>query len=1750
MKKLYFLIALFCCTSLLSLAQNVNLQVVVTKLERTAYVDCIACGDPDPTWKIQGTHNGLGALTYGPYCWHYADMNPTLWDIADYNIMNIVNTNATTFTLGFNDAFEKSCSNNNCTYESYNFFTCFPSVNGDSRRCQNTSLVISNFRTTAPCQWHTQNSAYCGDYRFEYAYYWSFNYAPSLVIQPAPSALLCLGTSTTLTVVAATDINGWNTGVNYQWQISASTACPGTGWTDILGATANIFTPSEIPGTRLYRCKVTSNCTPDFSSNTTISNCSVVTYNPIGSPGDLVPDIVSGICGSTVLPGSVHQLGILTPPNAGAVLGATDYAWTADGGSPLTFNGQNFTWTAPTNPGTYTINLTYIDNCPQPDAQANACVVNVGSATCDFAYVATYGQDSVYRGGPDNPYKTLEYALTQLNGRKYIRMATGVYNETNPLHLQNDLVIEGGYKVNGNIWSKNNSDSTTIIGNGLETISGDVAHRVCFISDANTNWRLQDLVIRTTDVSLTTTNGKGYSNYALLALNNSSGFEIVRCKITSGNSAKGVNGTTPGGAGGAGGAGSGGAGGAGSTQACNGSGANGSGGTVGNGGAAAGGAGSACGGGGCNIFGCNASGCNAGGGSGGGNGAPGAGYAAGVRPLTPAVASPYYIPAGQSPSGSNGFGGGGGGGGGGGDVGSCCTCGCGSGSPNGGSGGSGGGGGLPGSGGFGGGGTFGIFASGGSTGTLTTTLVTAGNFGSGGDGAAGQAGAGGQPGANGVNHGGCDGGVGGNGGAGGAGGNGGRGQDGANGLSQNIATAGGAVITGSSTGVPNTFVVGVNYQNAKACINSEIELTKSSGVWTLPGGMNFVNDMRDNPAGFPISSYNASSSPLLVYVTTPSVTYDLTINGNVYAKYISIATDNRALPTISNSSSIICLDGTDSLTATHWGTEVEYDWRIYQGTNVNSPLYQSSLPSPVINFYGFAAGLYTIRYRVRESCCGWSKPVFDTLRIMPLPVLYNVYGGGYYCPGSTGAIVNLSGSEPGVKYILLYNGNAVDSLIGTGGPLAFAAQTGIGNYTVVAVRFTGCATDMFGTASIGMYPAPQAFNVSGNDTLCIQGANLSATVTLDGSELGTNYQLIRNGIIPVGAPIPGSGLALQFTNITSIGVYTVFASNPTTGCTAAMNDSAVIDYAPPITAANVVGGGAYCFGDSGVVIGLDASEAGTVYQLLQGGVLPSATPILGTGSAINFNRVTVAGYYKVKATSAFGCESWMTDSAWVNVLTLPTITSVSASDVVCAGNSNGVITIGAVSSNGSVSYSIDSASSYSANNVFVGLPVSAYNVFVKDDSGCVARYVVNPVQVKNPITVPLVITSVIVSDLKCAGDSTGTITVHAVTPNGSLFYSVDSALNYSANNVFTSLPAAYYNVVVKDDSGCVARYVGNPVEVASPSELVLSMHGVSPNCFGNRTGSATVVASGGTPGYAYMWNTSPSDVDFTIDNLGGNASYSVTVTDRNNCTAEKSVTLTEPSQVVVNVFPSNVKCFEGNNGSVIISATGGLSPYDYYLNGIYQFDSVYTGLTAGNYLATAQDANHCVGSATFSITQPQAFTVFAGVDIISSHGQTVQLLGTAYSLNGIIGYHWSPNFHIDCDTCAQPMVSPDTTTTYILSAMDGDSCVGYDSVIVYVKHNGPFFIPTAFTPNDDKLNDYFEFNILGAEIVEVRIFNRWGEQQYYNANQHNGIENNGDAWDGKKNGKFMPFDTYTYQLKIHYFDGTDDMISGTVTLMK
>lgn len=111
-----------------------------------------------------------------------------------------------------------------------------------------------------------------------------------------------------------------------------------------------------------------------------------------------------------------------------------------------------------------------------------------------------------------------------------------------------------------------------------------------------------------------------------------------------------------------------------------------------------------------------------------------------------------------------------------------------------------------------------------------------------------------------------------------------------------------------------------------------------------------------------------------------------------------------------------------------------------------------------------------------------------------------------------------------------------------------------------------------------------------------------------------------------------------------------------------------------------------------------------------------------------------------------------------------------------------------------------------------------------------------------------------------------------------------------------------------------------------------------------------------------------------------------------------------------------------------------------------------------------------------------------------------------------------------------------------------------DTITVYVDNELSEFIPSAFTPNNDGLNDRFAFDILGATNLDIKIFNRWGQEVYGDANQQNGL-GAGIGWDGNVDGKPAPNDTYVWQLKVTYFGGDPSREStketrGTVSIMK
>ena len=346
------------------------------------------------------------------------------------------------------------------------------------------------------------------------------------------------------------------------------------------------------------------------------------------------------------------------------------------------------------------------------------------------------------------------------------------------------------------------------------------------------------------------------------------------------------------------------------------------------------------------------------------------------------------------------------------------------------------------------------------------------------------------------------------------------------------------------------------------------------------------------------------------------------------------------------------------------------------------------------------AGTYTVVATTATGSCTATMTGNAEVSVVTLPSTFTVTGGGSFCSGGTGVVVGLSGSETGVSYQLKKGGSNVGSAVGgTGSAISFGFQTGAGTYTVEASKVGGspvpvrigvgaaappttttCTQAMTGSVDVTVISLPTAYNVTGGGPFCPGEAGVP--IGLSGSQTGVNYQLKKDGS-NVGSTVSGTGSAISFGLQTTAGVYTVGAITVTGGCEALMlsNQMVIVKSAP--TVFNVTGGGNFCQGGAGVVVGLSGSESGVTYQLKKDNdALGSA--ITGTGSAISFGNQANTGTYTVMATKTVtACTTSMTSSAVVSYYTLPAAT-ISGTSTTCKGGASATITF--TGSNGVAPY--------------------------------------------------------------------------------------------------------------------------------------------------------------------------------------------------------------------------------------------------------------------------------------------------------------------------------------------------------------------------------------------------------------------------------------------------------------------------------
>lgn len=351
-------------------------------------------------------------------------------------------------------------------------------------------------------------------------------------------------------------------------------------------------------------------------------------------------------------------------------------------------------------------------------------------------------------------------------------------------------------------------------------------------------------------------------------------------------------------------------------------------------------------------------------------------------------------------------------------------------------------------------------------------------------------------------------------------------------------------------------------------------------------------------------------------------------------------------------------------------SDVNKSYQLYDGTTaIGSP---AGGTGTAISFGTYtAASTYSVVATDIITTCVNDMTGSVSISIDPLPVIYNVTGGGNYCSGGAGKVVGLDNSENGVNYRLYDGTNPVGSIIaGDGGAISFGSYTTATIYTVEATNATTtCTEHMNGGVAVTIDPLPTVYTMNTGGNYCSGGTGVALNIS--GSQTGINYQLYY-GTAPLGAPVAGTGSLLVLGTRTGAGVYTVNATNTATGCTNAMAGSAAIGIYGLPTIYSITGGGSFCAGGTGVAVGLGGSTAGISYQLYKGGA-PVGTPVIGAGLPVTFGMQTGAGSYNVIATDATTtCTNNMSGVSTVVVTAISAPTAAIAvfpNDTVCDGTS-------------------------------------------------------------------------------------------------------------------------------------------------------------------------------------------------------------------------------------------------------------------------------------------------------------------------------------------------------------------------------------------------------------------------------------------------------------------------------------------------
>ena len=676
----------------------------------------------------------------------------------------------------------------------------------------------------------------------------------------------------------------------------------------------------------------------------------------------------------------------------------------------------------------------------------------------------------------------------------------------------------------------------------------------------------------------------------------------------------------------------------------------------------------------------------------------------------------------------------------------------------------------------------------------------------------------------------------------------------------------------------------------------------------------------------------------------------------------------------------------------------------------------------------------------------------------------------------------------------------------SGGLSPDPVQTGLlaGVYAVTLTDANGCTAD----ASIELFEPPvlaaavTASDYQGFGVSCAGATDGSLVVALSGGVPAYDLQWDTGASGPDPGPI-------------GAGTYSYIATDAN-GCQL-FDTLSLTEPAPLATMAN-----------SSPVL-CDTAGTATVEIELSGGVGPYQTGSVIFDPLYVETGIADPGEYIYEFVDANGCAI----SDTITIENFFSTFELQQQDLLCPAAADGQICVEAIVgappfqyqwSNGGDAMCID------------GLSGGSYEVTVTDANGC--SYVFSTDLFEPP---PLALT-LEAEAVSCFGGSDGEVsaTASGATPPYDLSWS-----GGLSGPLQTGLTAGTYQLTLTDDHGCEWT---DAVTVDQPPLLTVDLEAVDLSCFQSADGSIDVLANGGVPPYQYAWTGGLNGQNPSSLNAG---SYSVTVFDANNCTAEAQATLTQPAELELILEETGISCFGENDGLIeVVSPLG--EEYSYALNGaIPQLSTLFAGLNPGGYAVSLEDTSGCTALAEVFLSEPPEVLVEAQPDTAYLRlGESVELEALGHF--SVESYLWTPALWLDCFDCAEVWATPLESTIYEVSVSTADGCTDSDRVVVIVEKPEDVYIPNAFSPNDDGYNDRFTV-FAGPSVVRVnylRIYHRWGGSVF----EADDLAPNdlSAGWDGRDRGSGQRLNSgvFVYLCEVEYLDGRKQLFEGDVLLVR